>query len=326
MQVSSSSKIISTWAVFSLICSAAAYTNSPYQLNRNYNSLSPKIRNSKSQYHVIKTPSHSTSLSMSSEEYSREIRLREEAESPFRKVRFFGYATLITGALISFAVSGSRVAAGLAGINTDLMDQSITNVEADLAGILVLGFLYKRDLDAQNVKLKRAAKGAELAKLMVRGTPALLDRDTPGAKNTVIPLSSFRSGRGIDKRVVIAAAGKDKIEEILEQAKNYADALIASDLVIVPVVLPQGTGPLGLDKDLIEQDYLALPAGGNWQSVIGDEAAIAEEQGVDVSKEGICVIMKKNGRVGQRTKGIYIERMCGEVTQRREMGMDVNNI
>merc|ERR1711862_182405 len=166
----------------------------------------------------------------------------------------------------------------------------------------------------------------ELAKLMVRGSSVLSGRDTPGAKSAIIPLSSFRRGRGIEKRVVIIAAGKEKIEETLEQAKNYADTLIANDLVIVPVVLPQGTGPLGLDKDLIEQDYLALPAGGSWLSVINDEASVTKGQGVDVLTEGICVILKKNGRVGQRTKGIYLDKMCGEVIQRREMGMDVKNI
>jgi len=264
----------------------------------------------------------STSLHMSNEEYSREIQLRVEAESPFRKVRFFIYASLMLGALTSLAVSGARVAAGMAGINTDLMDESITNIEADAAGLIVLGLLYKRDLDAQNSRLKRAAKGAELASLMIRGSPALLNT---GTKSAVIPLSSFRRGRGIEKRVVIAAGGKDIIEKTLEEAKEFGDALIANDLVIVPVVLPQGTGPLGLDKDL-EQEYLALPAGGNWLSVIADEAKTAEDQDIDVLGEGICVILKKNGRVGQRTKGIFLDKMVGEVTQRREMGMDVKNI
>ena len=226
------------------------------------------------------------------------------------------------GALTSLAVSGARVAAGMAGINTDLMDESITNIEADAAGLIVLGLLYKRDLDAQNSRLKRAAKGAELASLMIRGSPALLNT---GTKSAVIPLSSFRRGRGIEKRVVIAAGGKDIIEKTLEEAKEFGDALIANDLVIVPVVLPQGTGPLGLDKDL-EQEYLALPAGGNWLSVIADEAKTAEDQDIDVLGEGICVILKKNGRVGQRTKGIFLDKMVGEVTQRREMGMDVKNI
>lgn len=304
---------------------ASAFTNNYF--SKNGKSLSFKKTEFKPSLYTQLSPIQSKSLlHMSNEEFSREIQLRVEAESPFRKVRFFLYALLLLGAFTSLAISGASVAAGMAGINTDLMDQSVTNVELDGAGIIILGLLYKRDLDAQNSKLKRAAKGAELAKLTVRGSTVLLDTDKPGAKSAVIPLSSFRRGRGIEKRVVITAGGKEIIEETLEQAKIYSDSLIANDLVIVPVVLNTGTGPLGLDKDLIENDYLALPAGGNWQSVIADEAALAEEQGIDVSKEGICIILKKNGRVGQRTKGIYLDKMVGEVTQRREMGFDVKNI
>jgi len=40
----------------------------------------------------------------------------------------------------------------------------------------------------------------------------------------------------------------------------------------------------------------------------------------------LCVILKKNGRVGQRTRGIFLERMVGEVEGRRQAGMDVTNI
>ena len=74
-----------------------------------------------------------------------------------------------------------------------------------------------------------------------------------------------------------------------------------NDLVVVPVVHPQGTAPLGLDPELLEQDYIALPAGGAWRSVMSDETAEAEQQGVNLESEGICVIIKKNGRIGQRT-------------------------
>jgi len=96
--------------------------------------------------------------------------------------------------------------------------------------------------------------------------------------------------------------------------------------VIVPVVYPQGTAPLGLDVDLLEQDCVALPAGGNWKAVINDEASEAVRQGVDITGEGFCIVLKKNGRVGQRTKGIYLDRMVGEVNERRAAGMDVSNI
>jgi hypothetical protein len=99
-------------------------------------------------------------------EYSRELLLREEAESPFRKVRFFFYTSLAVGAATSLAVSVARIAAGVAGINADLLQESVTNAGVDLGGLAVLAFLYQRDMKAQDSRLKQASKGSELAKLV----------------------------------------------------------------------------------------------------------------------------------------------------------------
>jgi hypothetical protein len=72
---------------------------------------------------------------------------------------------------------------------------------------------------------------------------------------------------------------------------------------------------------------IGLPVGNSaWKRVLDDETLEARKQGVDIEAEGICVILKKNGRVGQRTRGIFLKRMVGEVEERRAMGMDVSNI
>jgi len=268
------------------------------------------------------SPSSSLKSSPNSEEYSREIRLREEAESPFRKVRFVLYLALAGGAATSLAVSIARILAALNGVNTDLMQESILNAGVDIAGLVVIGAFYKRDLEAQESRLKRASKGAEFAKLMIRGN---FD-EISDSKNSLVSLSSLRRGRGLEKRVVIAAAGKDRMKDVLEEAKDIASSLEFNDLVVIPVVLPQCSAPLGLEADLIEQKCVALPAGGNWVSVLSDESKTAQDQSIDVVSEGFCIVLKKNGRVGQRTKGINLSRMCGEVDDRRSMGMDVSNI
>lgn len=256
------------------------------------------------------------------EEYSRELRLREEAESPFRKVRFFVYFSLGGGALTSLAVSLARVAAGLNGINKDLLSESLVNAGVDLAGLVVLAFLFKRDLEAQESRLKRASKGAELAKLLVR-TAGTSDAsaDKVGSPQT-ISLASYRRGRGIEKRVVIAAGSKEKIDQVLKDAMELELALTFNDLLIVPVILPQATAP----KADALPECVALPVGNSWKLVMDIETEEAKKQGVDVEKDGYCVILKKNGRVGQRTKGIFLDNMVGEVTERRKMGMDVTNI
>ena len=246
------------------------------------------------------------------EEYSRELLLREEAESPFRKVRFFVYFALGGGALTSLLVSLARVAAGLNGINEDLLPESLTNAGVDLAGIVVLAFLYKRDLEAEESRLKRASKGAELAKLMV------IDSDS----SQTIPLASYRRGRGIEKRVVIVAGSEEKIEQVMKDAKELEVALSFNDLLIVPVILPQATAP----KAEVIPECVAVPVGKSWKTVMDSETEEARKQGVDIERDGYCVILKKNGRIGQRTKGIFLENMVGEVTERRNMGMDVTNI
>jgi hypothetical protein len=269
-------------------------------------------------------------------QYSRELYLREEAESPFRKVRFFVYFNLAGAALTSLAVSGARVAAGLSGINADLLQESMVNVAIDLLGLGVVGLLFQRDLQAQESRLKRASKGAELAKLSVRASKRLIAdselmesrgirRPASDRDRFTVNLSSLRRGRGIEKRVVIAVGGSECISKALEEASRLQDALALSDLLVVPVVLPSGIAPEVASADELP-DCVALPVGVAWSGVVKDEVEEARKQGVDVDREGFCVILKKNGKVGQRTKGIFLSRMVGEIEARKGRGFDVANI
>lgn len=262
--------------------------------------------------------------SNNNEEFDRKVRLREEAESPFQKVRYLIYANLGGGALISLFLSVTRIAAGLNGINTELLQESEVNAAVDLAGLVVIGFLWKREKNAEEARIKRATKGAELASLNIRAAKKLADGLEEDLSETfVTPLSSLRRGRGIEKRVVIVAAGVDKIQQVLNEAERLKDSLILNDLLIVPVILPQGIAP---DPTGDTPECIALPVGNNWKSVVDDETEEARNQGINVEAEGIAITLKKNGRVGQRTKGVYLDRMVGEVVSRREAGMDVTNI
>jgi hypothetical protein len=304
-----------------------------------FSSQHQEIRYYSNNDNVVRTPIKHSSLLVLYEgkkpQYSREVLLREEAESPFRKVRFFFIATLAGGATISLLVSLARIAAGLSGINADLLPESLTNAGIDMAGLIVLGLLWRNDVQAQDSRLKRATKGAELAALRVRISKALAASwDEPESQTTTTTSNSFtttlaslRRGRGIEKRVVIAAAGPDKIQQVVQQAQALNDSLTMNDLLIVPLVLPQAIAPANHNVD--SSDFppcLALPIGPNWQKVLEEEAQEALKQNVDIEKEGFCVVLKKNGRVGQRTRGIFLENMVGEVIKRREAGMDVKNI
>jgi hypothetical protein len=165
---------------------------------------------------------------------------------------------------------------------------------------------------------------------MIRGSKSIITGDDVATETSddsdmfTTTLASLRRGRGIEKRVVITAGGKEKIAEIMKEAIKLQDKLEMNDLLIIPVLMPQGVAP---ELSGIEvPSCIALPVGNNWKYVVDDEAEEAVNQGVDIEKEGFCVILKKNGRVGQRTRGVFLDRMVGEVTERREFGLDVKNI
>ncbi len=272
--------------------------------------------------------SHSSiSLHLSKpQNYSKEVRLREEAEAPFRKVRFFVYSALLAGCFVSLLVSSARIAAGLNGINVDLLDESLNNAAIDAGGVLLLGFLLKNDLDAQESRLQRASKGGALARLPVRGKASFFYDENNN--NKLLTLSSFRAGRGIDKRVVILVAGEEKISQLVStlKSKSMQTSLIQSDLFVIPVVIPDCTVPPNIDEELLSEDCIGLPVQGAWRGFIEDEVAEAIKQGVDVQNAGFALILKKNGRVGQRTSGFNLSRMVGEVKNREGSGLDVTNI
>lgn len=278
-------------------------------------------------------------------EYSRELYLREEAESPFRKVRFFLYFSLGGGALTSLAVSLARVAAALNGINENLLSESALNVAVDVAGLVILTWAYRNDLASQESRLKRASKGAELAKLNIRASKNIVTGDFSSLdkrakrETFVTTLASLRRGRGIEKRVVIAVAGPERIVQVLKESRELQEDLTFNDLLVIPYLLGGSSSIEDLllsssddvdddtDADTFLPDCVALPtSSANWKTFIEAEVAEATQQGVDAMTEGVTVILKKNGRIGQRTRGIYLSNMVADVTGRSSMGMDITNI
>ena len=254
--------------------------------------------------------------------YSTVERLREEIEAPFAKVRVFGYSVLLAGCILSLLISLARIAAGLNGINTDFLQESINNAVIDVGGATVLTFLLKTDFDAKESRLRRAAKGAEIASLQVKGIFGL------DQQLETVQLSAFRSGRGIDKRIIICAASEETIKQLLndiESSTSLREDLILSDLVIVPWVISDSSSLNKVNAQLVQCECIGIPVGLNWNNFLREEIEEAERQGVDV-KGGFSIVLKKNGRVGQRTKGINLQRMVGDVNARKSSGMDVRNI
>ena len=134
---------------------------------------------------------------------------------------------------------------------------------------------------------------------------------------------------------MIAVAGADKIAQVLQQARDLSDSLAVNDLLIIPVVYPSATAPSLSNDDKDDNTSsssgrlpasVALPVGNNWRTLVDQEAQEALKQDVNVEQDGFCVILKKNGRIGQRTKGIFLQNMVADVLERSAMGMDIKNI
>ena len=76
--------------------------------------------------------------------------LKEETEAPFRKVRIFVIVALLAAAGVGTLVSLTKVLAITAGAKQLLAgDETYLNLGINAAGIPVLSFLWKREIDSQ---------------------------------------------------------------------------------------------------------------------------------------------------------------------------------
>jgi hypothetical protein len=207
-----------------------------------------------------------------------------------------------------------------------LLDESVKNAGINLARIVVIGFLFKRDMDAQSSRIKRAARGTKLAALQIQASKKLQDElETNNSATFVTNLSSLHWGHGLEKHVVIGAMGRDKLMDVIKEAEQLRDSLTMSDLLVVPIILPSGIS-LTLDEGTVLPECVVLPVGRGWSELLNDETFEARKQGVDVETEGICIVLKKNGWVRQQTKGIFLRNMVVDVEACRKLGLDVKNI
>ncbi|CAM9292906.1 unnamed protein product [Choristocarpus tenellus] len=272
------------------------------------------------------------------ERQKKTMRLREETEAPFRKVRLFGFTSFAVSASLGLLIAITRFIALTQGIDQGQSYEELsTNIAVDLAAILGCLFLVRNDLNAQKSRLLRMEIGAKLAGLKVR----LQTQDDVAT----VTLADLRRDRGRDKRVAVLAGGLEAVRTSLDSALPYAGALQTSDIVIVPLVLESPlvesnvtgakTGEMlraaGGENDIasaVGQAHVALPVALNrWQDYINSEVETALGQGIDVVGDGFSLVIKKNGRIGARSKGCPPwETLVGDVQRRKAAGMDTTNI
>ena len=260
-------------------------------------------------------------LSQTFNGYTVKQRLREEVESPFRKVRLLFFASSCGSALTALYFSSlSALKAYMGGYSDAIpLDEALTSCAINISGAIVCGLLAYREYKAGEQNLERIARGGKLAKLGV--TPA-------SDEKIVIPLAEYRR----KARVLICAGGKDYIERIcrslnadqLADTNNLPENLKMVELIVVPVVLSgeadekltvgdtkscwRSTLPSENDRnfDSSRSDgVVSFPWGnGPWTEYLQSEIETAKSQGFDVLENGITLLVKKNGKILRRATGM----------------------
>lgn len=258
--------------------------------------------------------------------YTLKQRLREEIDSPFRKVRLAFFASSFASALIASYFSALSTMKSIVGGYADAMplDEVLANDAINIGAVIACGFLTYREYNAGQANLEKIARGGKLASLVVE--PAALQEDN---KRRLVEIKSYRR----ISRVLIAAGGRDYISFMakslssnqLKDTNILPEKLAEVDVVVVPVLLEEQNGKIvvgdtrgfwkeGVEATVTENDrnfdinrsnnVISFPQGSNaWIDYLGSEVETAKTQGFDVLEKGITLTVKKNGKILRRATG-----------------------
>ena len=135
------------------------------------------------------------------------------------------------------------------------------------------GYLWRRETQVRDARLKRIAFGSKIAALRVFQLVASGDTVRP---EQAVTLASLRRGRGQARRVVVLCAPEDQLEASLEAACGVAKELVSADFLVVPLLISRGEGSkLKLRAPPLGQ-LQALATGSTW--LASGEAAAAMQR------------------------------------------------
>jgi len=290
---------------------------SPIQVNENKNEGLSRGNNSPNDNELAKTFGG----------YTVKQRLREEVESPFRKVRFafFGLSTgsALTALYFSFL---SSLKAYMGGFSDAMpLEEALQNCGINLTAVIVCAYLTYTDYKRGQANLERIKRGGALAKLGLNIPEANLAY-SQGLRS----LSDFRRGY----RVMICSGGKEKIEEVcrslcadqLKDENSFVEKIQEIETIVVPVLLerdPNGSGKTvvgdtrscWMGTNALEGDrnfdperantVLGFPQGNlQWEEYLEGDIETASGQGFDILNKGFTVMVKKNGKILRRVTGM----------------------
>ena len=271
--------------------------------------------------------------------YTVKQRLREEVESPFRKVRLVLFGSSAGSALTALYFSALNTIKAISGGFADAppLEDALTSDAINLSAAIVCGFLAYREYQVGEANLQRIARGGQLATLVVE--PAYEETIGVGGNNAAkrVTLSQYRR----TSRLVIAAGGKDYIKSLalsltsdqLSDTNILPEKLQETDVIVIPVLLDESNmnvvdtkdywyNDISVDEDTDSEfekkeknrnfditranNILAFPRGTTlWTQYLSEDINTAQnKQGYDVLKKGITLVVKKNGKILRRATGL----------------------
>lgn len=266
---------------------------------------------------LFSTPDGDSSMDEKFGGFTVKQRLREEVESPFRKVRLYLFSFFSASAGVALYFSAfAALRANMGGFSdSPPIEEALQTCAINAAGVVGFGALALREVKIGKANLDRIAKGGLLARLVVE--PAIEESSSR-------PLKDYRRA----SRVVIAAGGADYINRLamslcsdqLADENTLPSALGGVDIVVVPVLINDkfdavDTKTAWRDAKPGENDrnfestkadeIIAFPKDFNmWNSYIKSDIETAQGQGFDVLSKGLTITVKKNGRILRRATGL----------------------
>ncbi len=298
------------------ISSATSGKNSPFSSLVLHAEPPNSVKEPNATFKANVTPQEKERLAQTFGGYTVKQRLREEVESPFRKVRLIFFASSAGSALTALYFSATSALKAYLGTYSDAppLEEALTSCGINILGAIVCGFFAYRDYQVGQKNLERIARGGMLAKLAV--SPAFEEKK-------LRTMSDYRRA----SRVLICAGDKEYIEDVckslnadqLSDENNLPQLIEEVDLVVVPVLLSGGTSvgdtksvwretePTESDRnfDSTRSDRIVAFPWNNaaWAEYLKSDIETAEKQGFDVLKKGITLTVKKNGKILRRTTG-----------------------
>mmetsp|Transcript_34359 Transcript_34359/g.97322 ORF Transcript_34359/g.97322 Transcript_34359/m.97322 type:complete len:323 (-) Transcript_34359:123-1091(-) len=226
--------------------------------------------------------------------YSRnekaDIRLRGEAEAPFRPVRLLLYGFSVVSASVGFLVSVPQLIAAIGHAPNALpLDQVLQNVGINVTAAAVFAYLFAQDKKAEALQMARLGREENLGELSI---------ELIGGK--LVRLRDLRSFA----RVVVVAGTPDQVNEYVLAAEPFKEQLMSRGVMLcaVPIFGNSDASSESVLSEFQAEDkkYIARAVRlEGWKKWFQEQMGTANVQ----SGRGLYVGLRLDGRVRASGKG-----------------------